>query len=81
MSKDRPEPQVPRALPDPRGRWERLVRLGRQVPWGPLALGALLVLPVLLVVLAYLGQLDPQVQRALRAWVWSWCPSRSPAPD
>lgn len=71
---------MPQDQPDQQGRWERLVNRVLQVPWVKLAIVVMLVLPVLLVILAFLDQLDPQAQQVLRNFLAHLFPRLAPAP-
>lgn len=57
---------------DPQGKRERLVRRVLPDQWEYRVVWVLLVLPVVLVILAVLAQLDPQVRQALLGWLPRW---------
>jgi hypothetical protein len=55
---------------------DQWVQLARKVPWVRLVVLAMLVLPVVLVILAYLDSLDPQAQQVLRDFLRRLLPAR-----
>jgi hypothetical protein len=59
---------------------DRLVKWANEVRWGRLVILVYLVLPVLLVLLALWGAVDPQARVVLQGWLRRWLPSPSPPP-